>query len=120
MTILHDNGIIEASGERPRDRIRNTWRWENESQAGRLTWAVAERQVMRPRKEFDPRPVRIEEWIGLRAVLRLRALLWEDRKHFQNRYGTSYAVESRFCEGKVNRAQLCGDDHGLKRMDVIH
>jgi hypothetical protein len=51
------------------------------SQAGRLTWKTARRQVIRPRKELDPRPWHIEGWIGLRAVqriLELRALLWED------------------------------------------
>jgi hypothetical protein len=58
----------------------------------------------------------------LKAVPRLRALLWEDRKHFKNRYGTSYAVESQFCKGKVNQAQLRRNDrksYGIGMMDWV-
>jgi hypothetical protein len=72
---LYNNTIIEASSEHPTDRIRNARRWENRSQTGGLTWTVTKRQIIRPRKEFDPRLAHIEEWIGSRAVPRLRALL---------------------------------------------
>jgi len=34
-------------------------RWENGSQAGRLTWKIAWRQIIRPRKELDPRLLHI-------------------------------------------------------------
>ena len=52
---LHDNGIIEASAEpsyRPNTKRRQ---WENGSQAGRLTWKMARRHVIRPREELDRR-----------------------------------------------------------------
>jgi hypothetical protein len=60
---LHDNSSIEASAKHPTDRIRNARRWENGSQAGRLTWTVVGREFIRPRKELDPRPLYIEGWI---------------------------------------------------------
>ncbi|TVY92095.1 hypothetical protein LAWI1_G002736 [Lachnellula willkommii] len=56
---LHDNGIIEASAEpsyRPNTKRRQ---WENGSQAGRLTWKIARRHVIRPREELDRRSLHI-------------------------------------------------------------
>lgn len=36
-----------------------TLRWENGSKAGRLTWKMAGRQIIRPRKELDPQSLHI-------------------------------------------------------------
>ena len=41
---LHDNGIIEASGEHPPDRIRNASGGRTGSRVGRLMWTVVGRQ----------------------------------------------------------------------------
>jgi hypothetical protein len=56
---LHDNGTIEASGEYPTDRIRNAGGGRTRSRAGRLTWTVAEREIVRPRKVLNPQPLHI-------------------------------------------------------------
>lgn len=55
---LHDNGSIEASTEHLMERIRNA-AVENGSKAGRLTWKMAVRQIIRPRKELDPQSLHI-------------------------------------------------------------
>jgi hypothetical protein len=59
---LHDNGIIEASGERPLDRMRNAGGGRGGrtgSHVGRLTWTVGRTQLVRTGKELDPRPLHI-------------------------------------------------------------
>ncbi|KAL5328143.1 hypothetical protein ACEPPN_005852 [Leptodophora sp. 'Broadleaf-Isolate-01'] len=58
---LHDNAIIESSAEPEPSYRPKTKRgqWENGSQAGRLTWKVARRHVIRPREELDRRSLHI-------------------------------------------------------------
>jgi hypothetical protein len=57
---LLDNGSIEVSAEHPTDRIRNAGGGRTGSQAGGLTWTMAGRKIIRPRKELDSQPLDIE------------------------------------------------------------
>ena len=56
---LHDNGTIEPPAEHHTDPNTKRRRWGNGSQAGRLTWKIARRQIIRPRKELDPQSLHI-------------------------------------------------------------
>lgn len=84
---------------------------------GRLTWTVGRTQLVRTRKELDPRPLPIG---GMDLAIKGRSEdLWQDRTRWKNRYGTICATESHFCKKKVVWAQACGEGRKLHGMGVV-
>jgi hypothetical protein len=91
-------------------------RLENGPQAGGLTRKIARRQVIQPRKELDPQSLHIGR---VNLVIEGCFRGTSGSVCCQNGHGTIYAVGSRFCKGKVDRAQLRRDGRKLHGMGIV-